>query len=191
MQCNSLTGPCGHVCVTRGLVPTRRFDPGFGRLHTEDNQKSALRSAKRRERCMQTRAANSSSSSVNSANTRSQENSAPAMAAAAHQSRDKADAQPQEGMSCVLSLCIPSVTTFQQAAVHSLISGTCMQTMRYSSCRLDIARAMFVMHKYDGCHQCSQFGNDCTNGLVVSDSTKPSCLCCSCYTSARNHSSPG
>ena len=99
MQASLLaTASAQPICTTRGISLGRRCNAGFNSLLQDRKQKAMAHPSSCRQQYVHTRAANPSSSSVNSTNTRTQEGSAPALAAANRSSHAQPDSQPQEGM---------------------------------------------------------------------------------------------
>lgn len=111
MQTSLLANPSVHpVCTAWGIPFGRKCNPGLTHLLPDRKQKAVPQPAGRRQHCVHTRAANSTPSSVNSSNTRTQEASAPAMAAASHHSHGQA----QEGM--LIVLLMPNCPTCRAAS---------------------------------------------------------------------------
>ena len=102
------------------------------------HKQSGLDARSKRRQAVRTQAANSTPNSVNSANTRSQAASTPAIAAASHQAQEQA-IRPQEGMSRVattsglVALCTAPTHAFQPFLYHRrLVHASC------SSCNSQI-----------------------------------------------------
>ena len=94
----SATTTAHPVCTARGIPLGRKRVAGFNSLLQDRKQKATAQRSGCRQLCVHTRAVNSSSGSVSSTATRTQENSAPALAAASRSSHAQSDSQPQEGM---------------------------------------------------------------------------------------------
>lgn len=86
------------VCAARGGPLGTQRNAGSCNLLQDLKLKAMAQTSGSRQKCVHIRAANPSSGSVNSTNTRTQESSAPAMAAASRPSHAQSDSQPQEGM---------------------------------------------------------------------------------------------
>lgn len=110
------------VCAARGGPLGTKRNAGSSNLLQDLKQKAMAQTSGSRQKCVHIRAANSSSGSVNSTNTRTQESSAPAMAAASRPSHAQSDSQPQEGMldSRLVTCChAPGITVLTYSCLSS------------------------------------------------------------------------